>query len=57
MLTDLSREYSAYMTTLLRWRNAQKEAHPEWKEELDELEEKLQNVHKEFGVEIIVDEE
>ena len=57
MLTDLSREYSAYMTTLLRWRNVQKEAHPEWKEELDELEEKLQNVHKEFGVEIIVDEE
>ena len=57
MLTDLSREYSAYMTTLLRWRNTQKEAHPEWKEELDELEEKLQNVHKEFGVEIIVDEE
>ena len=57
MLTDLSREYSAYITTLLRWHNAQKEAHPEWKEELDELEEKLQNVHKEFGVEIIVDEE
>ena len=48
MLTDLSREYSAYMTTLLRWRNAQKEAHPEWKEELDELEEKPLVMHEGF---------
>ena len=56
MQTDLSREYSAYMTTVLRWRKAQKELHPEWTKELDELEEQLHHVHTEFKSEIIVEE-
>lgn len=57
MLTDLSREYSAYMTEVLRWRKAQETAHPEWKEELQTLKTALDEVHTEFGVEIISDED
>ena len=57
MLTDLSREYSAYMTAVLRWRNAQETAHPEWREELQALNTALEAVHTEFGAEIISDED
>ena len=57
MLTDLSREYSAYMTAVLRWRKAQETAHPEWKEDLQTLKTALDGVHTEFGVEIISDED
>ena len=56
-LTDLSREYSAYMTAVLRWRKAQETAHPEWKEDLQALKTALDGVHTEFGVEIISDED
>ena len=47
MLTDLSREYSAYMTEVSRFIKAQNTP------ETHALKEKLNAVHKEFGTEII----
>ena len=54
MLTEVSREYSAYMTETNRWMAQMRERRPEMKGALDELQEKLDIVHKEFGAEIIV---
>ena len=53
MLTDLSREYSAYMTEVERWIAKMREKAPQMQEELEVLQAKLDGVHKEFGVEKI----
>lgn len=50
-LDELSMEYSAYMTTVKRWIQSSKERVPNFSSELQNLEESLSNVHKEFGVE------
>ena len=52
-LTELSREYSAYMTEVGRWSATMREKNPEMQKELDALEAKLDRVRKEFGVEKI----
>ena len=52
-LHELSMEYSAYMTTVLRWTKKMKESRPEIADELNELDKKLDKVHEEFGVEKI----
>ena len=52
-LTELSREYSAYMTEVGRWMAQMREKTPEIKAELDALEAKLNRVQEEFGVEKI----
>lgn len=52
-LTELSREYSAYMTEVGRWSAQMREKHPEIKVELDALEAKLNRAQEEFGVEKI----
>ena len=52
-LTELSREYSAYMTEVVRWMTQMREKHPEIKAELDALEAKLNRAQEEFGVEKI----
>ena len=52
-LTELSREYSAYMTEVGRWMAQMREKNPEMQKELDALEAKLNGVHEEFGVETI----
>ena len=54
MLTETSREYSAYMTETRRWMAQMREKRPEMRGELDALQEKLDGVHEEFGAEIIV---
>ena len=54
-LNGLSLEYSAYMTTVLRWVERMKESRPEMAEELAELDNELDKVHEEFGVEKILD--
>ena len=54
MLTEVSREYSAYMTETKRWMAQMRERSPEMNGALDELQERLDLVHKEFGAEIIV---
>ena len=51
--TELSREYSAYITEVGRWMAQMREKTPEIKAELDALEAKLDRVRKEFGVEKI----
>ena len=52
-LTELSREYSAYMTEVGRWMAQMREKTPEIKAELDALEAKLNRVQEEFGAEKI----
>ena len=54
MLTDLSREYSAYMTTVERWLKKQTQT---GNTEVASLKEALDRVHKEFGAEIITSDE
>ena len=51
-LDDLSREYSAYMTAVNRWRERVKTKMPEMSDELDGLEKALVAVHEEFGEQI-----
>ena len=53
MLTESSREYSAYMTTVERWMEKQKQNAPAMRTEIEGLEKALEDVHKEFGSEII----
>lgn len=53
MLDDFSAEYSSYMTVVNRWTVRMRGAHPEFLEELDELEKALDRVHEEFDVEKI----
>ena len=50
-LNDLSREYSAYMTTVTRWLQAFKVKNPDLTKEVLTLEKALLEVHKEFGAE------
>lgn len=52
-LNGLSMEYSAYMTTVLRWTEKMKKTRPELLGELTELDKALDKVHEEFGVEKI----
>jgi predicted DNA-binding protein YlxM (UPF0122 family) len=52
-MRGLSMEYSAYMTTVLRWTEKMKESRPEIADELNELDAKLDKVHEEFGAEKI----
>ena len=51
-LDDLSREYSAYMTAVNRWRERVKVKMPEMADELEVLEKSLVAVHEEFGEQI-----
>ena len=53
VLDDTSREYSAYMTAVVRWINAQKEEKGIPMSALNALEAALKKVHEEFGVEEI----
>ncbi len=58
MLTELSREYSAYMTETTRWIARMHEKFPAFSGELNVLQGKLDGVHEEFGAEIVnLDEE
>ncbi len=50
-LEELSREYSAYMTTVGRWAEKTKSSCPEMALKIDELQTQLDEVHKQFGVE------
>lgn len=52
-ISDLSKEYSAYMTTVRRWLDEQKNERPELKETWLDLENKLVATLREFGVEQI----
>ena len=52
-LNALSMEYSAYMTTVLRWTEEMKKARPETADALTELDKQLDKVHEEFGAEKI----
>ena len=52
-LKGLSMEYSAYMTTVLRWMERMKESRQEMADELNGLEQQLDKVHEEFGAEKI----
>lgn len=52
-LNGLSMEYSAYMTTVLRWTEEMKKTRPEMVDALNELDKKLDKVHEEFGAEKI----
>lgn len=52
-ISDLSKEYSAYMTTVRRWLDEQKNERPELKETWLDLENKLAATLREFGVEQI----
>lgn len=52
-LNDLSREYSAYMTTVQRFIKAQAQKQSVPASALMELNAKLEKVHKDFGVETI----
>ena len=54
-LNGLSMEYSAYMTTVLRWVEKMKESRQDMVDELNGLEQQLDKVHEEFGVEKILD--
>lgn len=54
-LNGLSMEYSAYMTTVLRWVEEMKKTRQEMADELNALEQQLDKVHEEFGVEKILD--
>ena len=46
--TDLSREYSAYMTTLGRWMDQQRKKYPQFAVDLDNLETALKQVQTEY---------
>ena len=50
-ITDVSREYSAYMTVVERWTETMKKTCPEMLEKLNELQVQLEEVHKQYGVE------
>ena len=50
-LDELSLEYSAYMTAVVRWINSQKEQNGVPMSALNALETELKRVHEEFGVE------
>ena len=50
-LDELSAEYSAYMTETARWMARMREEYPAFHGELNELQEKLDGVHEEFGAE------
>jgi predicted DNA-binding protein YlxM (UPF0122 family) len=52
-LEELSREYSAYMTETERWITETKQTNPEMQQKISELKTRLQEVHKQFGVEIV----
>ena len=52
-LEEVSREYSAYMTTVTRWAEQMRKARPEIAEEIDVLQTQLDAVHQEYGVEKI----
>ena len=52
-LNGLSTEYSAYMTTVLRWTDEMKKTRPDMAKELGALEEKLDKVHETVGLEKI----
>ena len=52
-MSDLSREYSSYMTTVGRWAEKTKKACPEISEKIDDLQAQLDEVHRAFGVEKI----
>ena len=56
-MSDLSSEYSAYMTTVQRWLGAQKTKYPEMEKEFADLETELKNVWKEYGAEVVNDAE
>lgn len=51
ILQDGDRAFSAYMTTVVRWISAQRQAHPEWESELAALEKRLDETLEEHGVE------
>ena len=50
-LTELSREYSAYMTEVGRWMAQMREQAPTVQKAIDTLQTKLDGVHEEFGAE------
>ncbi|MBE7086199.1 MAG: DNA-binding protein [Clostridiales bacterium] len=50
-LEELSLEYSAYMTETGRWIAKMRDKSPQVRTDLDELEERLNGVHKEFDAE------
>ena len=50
-LDELSREYSSYMTEVGRWLEKTGKERPELLESIAELNERLEGVRKEFGVE------
>ena len=56
-ITDLSREYSAYMTTVNRWIATQRENNSTAEKNLAELETALRGVWAEFGAEVTDDED
>ena len=49
-LGELSREYSSYMTEVERWLEKTGENHPALKEDIAELNGKLQEIREDFGV-------
>lgn len=50
-LSDLSQEYSQYMTVVGRWMERQRQAHPERTGDLEDLQAQLQTLQQEFGEE------
>ena len=57
-LSDVSLEYSAYMTETERWIDDTRKQYPQLQAALDGLTARLQSVHDEFGVETVdLDEE
>lgn len=51
-LTELSREYSAYMTTVARWMAEKRKSAPQFAVDLDELEVALRKTQAEFGASV-----
>ena len=52
-LTELSGEYSAYMTTVARWMEEQRKRNPQLAVELDNLETALKRAQAEYGSESV----
>ena len=52
-LNGLSREYSAYMTTVARWMEEQRKKNPQLAVELDNLETALKRAQAEYGSESV----
>ncbi len=52
-LTELSREYSAYMTAVTRWMEVQRKKNPHLAVELDGLETALKRAQVEYGSEAV----